>query len=50
MPKRLRSGAESKPERVVAPIRVKGSIWRRMELARGPSPVTMSMWKSSMAP
>jgi hypothetical protein len=43
MPKRARSGAVSKPLRVVAPTSVKGlrSIW--MERAEGPLSIMMSI-------
>ena len=49
MPKRSRSGADRLPARVVAPISVKCGSSKRMELAPGPLPVTMSSAKSSMA-
>ena len=48
-PKRSRSGAESCPARVVAPMSVKRGRSSRMELADGPLPTMMSMAKSSMA-
>ncbi|KAG1252404.1 hypothetical protein G6F66_015213 [Rhizopus arrhizus] len=49
MPKRSRSGAVSRPARVVAPIRVNGGRSILIERAAGPSPIMMSIWKSSMA-
>jgi|GEM_PF-4490900 len=49
MPKRARSGAVSRPLRVVAPTKVNGlrSIW--MDRAEGPLSIMMSMRKSSIA-
>ena len=49
MPKRSRSGAVSRPARVVAPISVKGGRSSLIERAAGPSPTMMSIWKSSSA-
>ena len=48
-PKRSRSGAESWPERVVAPMSVNFGRSSRMEFAEGPLPMMMSMAKSSIA-
>ncbi len=42
MPKRSRSGRVMRPERVVAPIRVKGGRSMRTERAAGPSPIMRS--------
>src|SRR5690606_1680077 len=49
MPKRSRSGDVSRPARVVAPTSVNGGRSSLMERAAGPSPITMSSWKSSIA-
>ena len=49
MPKRSRSGLVSMPARVVAPTSVKGGRSSLIERAAGPSPIMMSIWKSSSA-
>src|SRR5512143_780779 len=49
MPKRSRSGLVSMPARVVAPTRVNGGRSSLTERAAGPSPIMMSIWKSSSA-
>ena len=41
--------AVSRPARVVAPISVKGGRSSLIERAAGPSPIMMSIWKSSSA-
>ena len=49
MPKRSRNGEVSSPARVVAPTSVNGGRSILIERAPGPSPITMSSWKSSSA-
>ncbi len=49
MPKRERSGAVSSPARVVAPTRVNFCSSTFTDRALGPSPMTMSSSKSSIA-
>jgi hypothetical protein len=49
MPKRAWSGWESRPGRVVAPISVNGGTSTFIVRAIGPSPMTMSRRKSSIA-
>src|ERR1700743_1164489 len=49
MPKRSRSGLVSMPARVVAPTSVNGCRSSLIERAAGPSPIMMSIWKSSSA-
>ena len=49
IPKRSRRGEESSPARVVAPTSVNGLSFNRMVWADGPSPITISSRKSSMA-
>ena len=49
MPNRSRSGLVSMPARVVAPTSVKGCRSSLIERAAGPSPIMMSIWKSSSA-
>ena len=48
-PKREKSGAVKSPVRVVAPTSVKGCSGICTALANAPSPVTMSMTRSSSA-
>ena len=49
MPKRSRSGLVSMPARVVAPTSVNGGRSSLTLRAAGPSPIMMSIWKSSIA-
>src|SRR6266446_5361238 len=49
MPKRSRRGLVSMPARVVAPASVNGGRSSLIERAAGPSPIMMSIWKSSSA-
>ena len=49
MPNRARSGAESRPARVVAPMSVNGWSGTLTERAPGPWPIMMSSSKSSIA-
>ncbi len=49
MPKRSRSGLVSMPARVVAPTSVNGCRSSLTLRAAGPSPIMMSIWKSSSA-
>ena len=49
MPKRSRSGFVSMPARVVAPTSVNGGRSSLTLRAAGPSPIMMSIWKSSSA-
>ncbi len=49
MPKRSRSGLVSMPARVVAPTSVNGFRSSLTLRAAGPSPIMMSIWKSSSA-
>ena len=49
MPKRSRSGLVSMPARVVAPTSVNGGRSSLTLRAAGPSPIMMSIWKSSSA-
>ena len=44
MPKRERSGEESRPGRVVAATKVKGSMRMTWVRAEGPVPIMMSSW------
>ncbi len=48
-PNRSRSGAGSRPARVVAPTRVNGAMSSGIEVAPGPLPIMTSTRKSSMA-
>ena len=49
IPNRSRSGEESCPDRVVAPMSVKGCSGMRIERADGPLPIIRSSAKSSIA-
>ncbi len=49
MPKRSRSGVESRPARVVAPISVNAGIGSVIIFAPGPVPNVIGSWPSSIA-